>query len=63
MMIQFDLKRNMKSFLVMKQHILVQSSIVHFSNNINSYLFCSKFIGMIQFLPDKRTLKWCWAHD
>ena len=27
------------------------------------YLFCCKFTGKIQFFPDKRTLKWCWAHD
>ena len=27
------------------------------------YLFCSKFTGKIQFLSDKRTLKWCLAHD
>ena len=25
------------------------------------YLFCST--GKIRFFPDKRTLKWCWAHD
>ena len=39
------------------------SALVHFANNITRYLFCSKFAGKIQFLTDKRTLKWCWAHD
>ena len=38
-------------------------ALVHLTNNITRYLSCSKFTGKIQFLPDKRTLKWCWAHD
>ena len=38
-------------------------TLVHLTNNITRYLFCSKFTDKVQFLPDKTTLKWCWAHD